>query len=75
LISVDGALAALARLTPPRCAVNQAIRQMGPVLGVAATVDIVGHTAVSLADFQRLYAAHVGLALYKALTCLRVDTP
>jgi hypothetical protein len=37
-------------------------------------VAIVGHAAPQLADFQHLYAAHVGLALLTALICLRVDT-
>jgi EmrB/QacA subfamily drug resistance transporter len=76
LPSLSGA--AVARLPPGRfgigSAVNQAVRQMGSVLGVAATVVLVGHASPQLADFQRLYAAHIALALLTALLCLRVDT-
>ncbi|NRF67400.1 MFS transporter [Aquincola sp. S2] len=70
--------AAVAGLPPQRfgvgSAVNQAIRQIGSVLGVAATVALVGHAAPSLADFRWLYGAHVALALLTAALCLRVDT-
>jgi len=70
--------AAVARLTPDRfgvgSAVNQSIRQIGSVLGVSATVAIVGHNAPRVLDFQHLYAAHIGLATLTALICLRVDT-
>ncbi len=76
LPSLSGA--AVARLPPGRfgvgSAVNQAVRQMGGVLGVAATVAFVGHTSPQLADFQRLYAAQIALAVLTALLCLRVDT-
>ncbi|AKJ26697.1 MFS transporter [Caldimonas brevitalea] len=76
LPSLSGA--AVARLPPARfgvgSAVNQAVRQMGSVLGVALTVVLVGHGAPSLADFEPLYAAHVLLALTTALLCLPVDT-
>jgi EmrB/QacA subfamily drug resistance transporter len=70
--------AAVARLAPARfgvgSAVNQAVRQMGGVLGVAATVALVGHASPQLADFRGLYATHMTLALLTALLCLRVDT-
>ncbi|HEU4777529.1 MAG TPA: MFS transporter [Telluria sp.] len=70
--------AAVARLSPARfgvgSAVNQAVRQMGGVLGVAATVALVGHAAPGLADFHTLYLTHVVLSLTTALLCLRVDT-
>ena len=76
LPSLSGA--AVARLTSERfgvgSAVNQAVRQMGAVLGVAVTVALVGHTNPQLADFRHLYAAHIVLALLTALICLRVDT-
>jgi hypothetical protein len=76
LPSLSGA--AVARLPPGRfgigSAVNQAVRQMGGVLGVAATVALVGHASPQLADFQHLYAAHIVLALLTAVLCLRVDT-
>lgn len=70
--------AAVARLAPARfgvgSAVNQAVRQMGGVLGVAATVALVGHSGPRLSDFQTLYVTHVALALVTAALCLRVDT-
>lgn len=70
--------AAVARLAPERfgigSAVNQAVRQMGGVLGVATTVALVGHAGPGLADFHSLYLTHVALALVTAVLCLRVDT-
>jgi MFS family permease len=55
-------------------AVNQAVRQVGSVLGVAATIVLVGKAAPQLADFHRLYACHIALALLTAALCLRVQT-
>jgi hypothetical protein len=76
LPSLSGA--AVARLAPARfgvgSAVNQSVRQMGSVLGVAATVALVGHANPQIADFQLLYMTHMGLALITAILCLRVDT-
>lgn len=70
--------AAVARLAPARfgvgSAVNQAVRQMGSVLGVAATVAFVGHASPQIADFRSLYLTHVALALVTAILCLRIDT-
>ncbi len=70
--------AAVARLAPARfgvgSAINQAVRQMGSVLGVAATVAFVGHAGPQISDFRSLYAAHVALALITAILCLRIDT-
>lgn len=76
LPSLSGA--AVARLAPARfgvgSAVNQAVRQMGSVLGVAATVAFVGHANPQIADFRSLYLTHVALAVITAVLCLRVDT-
>ena len=76
LPSLSGA--AVARLAPARfgvgSAVNQAVRQMGSVLGVAATVAFVGHASPQIADFRSLYLTHVALALITAILCLRIDT-
>jgi EmrB/QacA subfamily drug resistance transporter len=70
--------AAVARLAPARfgvgSAVNQAVRQMGSVLGVAATVALVGHASPGIPDFRSLYATHIALALLTAVLCLRIDT-
>lgn len=70
--------AAVARLSPASfgvgSAVNQAVRQIGGVMGVAITVALVGQAGPQLADFQQLYLTHIALALTTALLCLRVDT-
>ena len=76
LPSLSGA--AVARLAPARfgvgSAVNQAIRQVGSVLGVAATVALVGQAQPGLVDFQHLFAAHIALALICAGLTAGVDT-
>ncbi len=70
--------AAVARLAPARfgvgSAVNQAVRQMGSVLGVAATVALVGHSNPQIVDFRHLYLTLIALALITAILCLRIDT-
>lgn len=70
--------AAVARLSPEYfgvgSAVNQAVRQIGGVLGVAVTVTLVGHASPQVTDFHTLYLTHVALALCAALFSLRVDT-
>lgn len=55
-------------------AVNQAIRQIGSVLGVAVTVALIGHEHLVRADFTPLYSLHIGLALMTGLFCLKVST-
>jgi MFS family permease len=55
-------------------AVNQAVRQVGSVLGVALTIVLVGKAAPQLADFRTLYACHISLALLTGALCLRVQT-
>lgn len=76
LPSLSGA--AVAKLTPARfgvgSAVNQAIRQVGSVLGVAITVVLVGKASPQMADFQNLFAAHIALAIVCALLTWQVDT-
>ncbi len=54
-------------------AVNQAVRQMGAVLGVALTVAITGHT-MNLAEFQTLCYLQIALGLATAILCTPVDT-
>lgn len=51
-------------------AVNQAIRQIGSVLGVAIVVLLVAHVDPSKHDFAWPYAIQVGLAILTALLCL-----
>jgi EmrB/QacA subfamily drug resistance transporter len=69
--------AAVAHLPPARfgvgSAVNQAVRQMGSVLGVALTIALVGH-ALGRSDFRVLCAFQIVLALITAALCAPVDT-
>lgn len=55
-------------------AVNQATRQIGSVMGVAATVLWLGAATLQRADFTPVYGMHVALALLTGLLCLAVDT-
>ena len=55
-------------------AVNQAVRQMGAVLGVALTVALVGNAALQQSDFRTLYACQIALAVVTAVLCIPVDT-
>ena len=55
-------------------AVNQAIRQMGTVLGVALTVTITGHATLHLAEFHILCYLQIALGLATAILCIAVDT-
>jgi EmrB/QacA subfamily drug resistance transporter len=70
--------AAVAHLPPARfgvgSAVNQAVRQMGAVLGVALTVALAGRAAPQLADFRTLCWIEIALAVVTAVACLPVDT-
>lgn len=77
MVSPSLAAAAVAQLPPARfgigSAVNQAVRQVGSVLGVALAVVLVGG-ARTVGAFHTAYAWQVGLALATALLCLPVDT-
>jgi EmrB/QacA subfamily drug resistance transporter len=55
-------------------AVNQAIRQIGSVIGVAIIVLLLGHATVQRGDFDAVYALQIGLALLTATLCAMVDT-
>ncbi|MEC4595930.1 MFS transporter [Burkholderia vietnamiensis] len=70
--------AAVAHLPPARfgvgSAVNQAIRQMGSVFGVALTVAITGNAITRLAEFHTLCYLQIALALATAILCAPVDT-
>lgn len=55
-------------------AVNQAVRQMGAVLGVAVTVAITGNARLSLAEFHTLCYLQIALGLATAILCAPVDT-
>lgn len=53
-------------------AVNQAIRQIGSVMGVAITVLLLGGTNLQRADFDAVYLCHIALALLTATFCMRI---
>ena len=55
-------------------AINQAIRQIGSVIGVALTVMLLGSVALHRADFDSIYLCHMGFALLTAVLCLPVST-
>ena len=55
-------------------AVNQAIRQIGSVMGVAFTVLLLGSAVLRRADFDVVYLCHIGFALLTAALCLPVNT-
>lgn len=55
-------------------AINQAIRQIGSVMGVALTVLLLGRVGLSRADFDPVYLCHMCLALLTAALCLPVNT-
>ncbi|MET7014780.1 MFS transporter [Uliginosibacterium flavum] len=55
-------------------AINQAIRQVGSVIGVALTVMLLGSAVLKRADFNAVYLCHMSLALLTAALCLPVRT-
>jgi len=55
-------------------AVNQAIRQIGSVMGVALTVLLLGSASLQRTDFNVVYLCHMALALMTAVLCLPVNT-
>ena len=70
--------AAVSRLNPARfgvgSAINQSIRQIGTVLGVAVTVALLGGASAQLADFRTVFGWEVALCLLTAVLCCSVDT-
>ncbi len=67
---------AVAHLHPSRfgvgAAVNQAVRQIGAVLGVALTVTIAGHSSFQLTQLHTLCYWQIILALLTALICTQL---
>jgi EmrB/QacA subfamily drug resistance transporter len=55
-------------------AINQTIRQIGSVMGIALTVLLLGSAHLERADFDPIYMWHIGLALLTAALSLRVNT-
>lgn len=55
-------------------AINQAIRQIGSVIGVALTVLLLGSADLQRADFDAVYLCHMSLALLTAVLCFPINT-
>jgi hypothetical protein len=55
-------------------AVNQAIRQIGSVMGVAVTILLLARPNLTYMDFKKAYLCHVVLALISAALVLPVNT-
>lgn len=55
-------------------ATNQAIRQIGSVMGVALTVLLLGSAGLHRADFDAVYLCHISLTLLTTALCLPVNT-
>lgn len=55
-------------------AINQAIRQIGSVLGVALIVLLLGGASLHRANFDAVYLCHMSLALLTAVLCIPVNT-
>lgn len=55
-------------------AINHALRQVGTVIGVSLTVLVLAKADLQIADFHRMYAIHITLALITGLLCLPVNT-
>lgn len=55
-------------------AINQAIRQIGSVMGVAFIVLLLGGASLNRASFDAVYLCHMSLALLTAALCIPVNT-
>lgn len=55
-------------------AINHAVRQVGTVIGVSLTVLVLAKADLQIADFHRMYAIHISLALITCLLCLPINT-
>lgn len=55
-------------------AINQAVRQIGSVMGVALIVLLLGGTGLHRANFDAVYLCHMSLALLTAALCIPVNT-
>lgn len=55
-------------------AINNAVRQIGTVIGVSITVLVLGKTHLNPTDFIPTYSIHIALALITALLCIPINT-
>lgn len=55
-------------------AINNAVRQIGTVIGVSMTVLLLAKLPLQITDFKLTYSIHIGLALLTALLCIPIKT-
>lgn len=55
-------------------AINQAMRQIGTVIGVSITVLFLAKSQLQIADFKPTYLIHIALALMTAILCIPINT-
>jgi EmrB/QacA subfamily drug resistance transporter len=55
-------------------AINQAMRQIGTVIGVSITVLFLAKSQLQIADFKPTYLIHIALALMTAVLCIPINT-
>lgn len=55
-------------------AVNNAVRQIGAVIGVSITVLLLAKTPLQMSDFRPTYLIHIALALMTAVLCIPINT-
>ncbi len=55
-------------------AINQAMRQIGTVIGVSVTVLFLAKSQLVVADFRPLFLIHIALALITAILCIPIKT-
>jgi EmrB/QacA subfamily drug resistance transporter len=55
-------------------AINQAMRQIGTVIGVSITVLFLAKSQLQIADFKPTYLIHIALALMTAVMCIPINT-
>lgn len=55
-------------------AINNAVRQIGTVIGVSITVLVLGKAQLNPTDFTPTYSIYIALALITAVLCIPINT-
>ncbi len=55
-------------------AINNAVRQIGAVIGVSITVLLLAKSPLQIVDFKPTYSIHIALALMTAILCIPINT-
>ena len=55
-------------------AINNAVRQIGAVIGVSITVLLLAKSPLQISDFKPTYSIHIALALMTAMLCIPINT-